>query len=148
MKSTIADYFKNENKTLSQLLVKFRRLLIWNQYLRDCLPDETSLLEHCQIVGMDKTSLIVIADSPHWVMRFRFFIPDLIHQLKKYDDLKEIRAICCKVKPLHYSSSKKQKRQPLMISEQTIQVIQETAGKIKNSKLKGILLGMGGLNRK
>lgn len=142
MKKTIATYLKNENKTLSQLLVKCSRLKTWNQYLKDCLPEENTLLEHCQIVGLDKTSLIVIADNPHWVARFRFFIPDLIQQLKKHEDLEDIRAICCKVKPPHYRPSRKLKRQPLLISEQTAQIMEETAGKIKNGKLKEILLRM------
>jgi|SRR6185312_6227864 len=141
-KATIATYLKNENKTLSQLLMKYSRLTAWNHYLKECLPEETLLLLHCQIVGLDKTSLIVIVDNPHWITRFRFFIPDLIPQLKKYEDLKNIRAICCKVKPPYYPATKKQKRQPLVISEQTAQMMQDTAGKIKNSKLKSILLKM------
>jgi|SRR5579872_2782558 len=142
-KSIIAAYFQHEGKTLGNLLVKFNRLKIWNTYLRECLAEELVLLEHCQIVGVDKTSLIVIADNPHWVTRFRFFIPDLLIKLRHYEDFKNIRAICCKVRPPHYRASKP-KRQPLIISNQTAEIVQEAAKKMKNEKLKEILMRIAG----
>ncbi len=138
-KSTLSAYLQHENKTLGNLLVKFNRLKIWNAWLSECLPEERALLEHCCIVGLDKQSLIVIADNPHWVTRFRFFIPDLLTLLRKYGDFKDIKSICCKVRPLHYSAVKP-KRHPLIISKQTAEVVRETANKIKDMKLKKILM--------
>jgi len=140
-KSTIASYLQYESKTLSNLLLKFNRLKIWNKWLKECLSEETLLLEHCHIVGLDKNSLIVIADNPHWVTRFRFFIPDLLISLKKQDDLKHIKSICCKVKPPRFTAIKR-KRQSLIISRQTAEIVQEAADKIENQKLKKILLKM------
>lgn len=141
IKSTLAEYLQQDSKTLGQLLIKFNLLKMWNARLNDCLPKEEALLQHCQIVGLDKTSLIVIADNPHWVTRFRFFIPDLIIQLQRYEDFKHIRAICCKVRPPHYRANKS-KRQPLVISHQTADVLKHAANKIKDKKLKEILMRM------
>ena len=138
-KSTIATYLQSESKTLGNLLIKFNRLKVWNVWLSKCLVNESALLEHCKIVGLDKTSLIVIADNPHWVTRFRFFIPDLLIKLKNYDDLKNIRSICCKVRPSHYPSTKP-KRQPMIITNQIAEIVQEAAKKIKNQKLKETLM--------
>jgi hypothetical protein len=135
-KSTIAAILQNE--TLGNLLRKFNRLETWNTWLKECLPEESVLFEHCQIVGLDKTSVIVIADNPHWVTRFRFFIPDLLIKLRHYDDFKDIRAICCKVKPPHFRATKP-KRHPLIISNNTAEILKEAAKKIKNEKLKAIL---------
>lgn len=141
VKSSIAAYLQHESKTLGSLLNKFNRLKIWNNHLRECLSEELTLLEHCQIVGLDKTSLIVIADNPHWVTRFRFFIPDLLIKLRRYDEFKGLLAICCKVRPLNYPSTKP-KRKPLIISNNTAEILKEAAKKIKNEKLKAILFKM------
>ena len=56
-----------------------------------------------------------------------------------YDDLKNIRSICCKVRPPYYPAVKP-KRQPLIITNQTAEIVQEAANNIKNQKLKEILL--------
>ena len=134
-------YLQHESNTLRTLLIKLNRLKTWNNWLRDCLPQET-LLEHCQIVGLDGTSLIVIADNSHWMTRFRFFIPQLLTQLRNYPDFQTIRAICCKVIPSHHHAAaihKKKRRERLIISETTADVLQETAKKIRDEKLKTIL---------
>lgn len=139
-KTTITAYLQHDSKTLSHLLIKFNQLKTWNKWLQECLQQESILLEHCQIVGLDKTSLIVIADNSHWVTRFRFFIPELLIQFREYPDFQNIRAICCKVRPPHYAAVRKSKRQPLVISTQTAEIVQEAANKIKNERLKEILM--------
>ncbi|HSW68810.1 MAG TPA: DciA family protein [Gammaproteobacteria bacterium] len=138
-KSVITSYLRHESKALGNLLVKYNRLKTWNKCLEECLPEEIFLLKHCQIVGLDKQSLIVIADNPHWLTRFRFFIPELLIQLRGYGDFKEIKAICCKVRPA-YSPMEKIKRRPLIISDLTAEMMKDTASKIKNDRLKKILM--------
>jgi len=136
---TLTTYFQQESKTLNSLLLKLNQLALWNSRLRDALPDEPLLTEHCHIVGLDKAALIVIADNPHWVTRFRFFIPDLLIKLRHHPDLKQIQAICCKVKPLYNAAPKKIRRQRLTISKNTADVLQSTAHKIQDKKLKAVL---------
>jgi hypothetical protein len=139
-KSSIALFLQHEGNTLHVLLAKLKQLKIWNSWLNECLPEQVLLLEHCRIVGLDGASLIVIADNPHWVTRFRFFIPQLVVALRKYSDLKNIQSICCKVRPpLHFSSVKKPKRTRLIISENTAECLRETANKIQHEKLKNVL---------
>jgi len=141
--SNLTAYLHTENNTLGQLLLKLNQLKQWNNWLHNCLPAEKLLTEHCQIVGLDKTSLIVIADNPHWVTRFRFFIPDLLVKLRYYPDLQAIRAICCKVKPPYYPvAARRQTRQRLIISPNTADILQKTAIKIQNEKLKHVLQRM------
>lgn len=139
--SLIATYLQNDSHSLGSLLLKLNQLKQWNSWLHALLPTNIPLQEHCQIVGLAGTSLIVIADNPHWVTRFRFFIPELLKQLQTYPDLKNIRSICCKVRPpLHsHSANKKQRRQPLIISSATAEVMQHTAKKIRHERLKKTL---------
>jgi hypothetical protein len=140
-KFNITSFLQLEGSNIGNLLIKLKRLREWNAKLRDILPLETPLLEHCRIVGMDKTSLIVIADNPHWVTRFRFFIPQLVEKFAKIDEFKHIRAICCKVRPAHQArgSFHKNKRRPLRITTETAEVLHETALKVKDPRLKKIL---------
>jgi hypothetical protein len=143
-KSTIATFLQHESNTLGQLLNKLNQLKRWNGWLSDCLSGELLLTKHCKIVKLDGTSLIVIADNPHWVTRFRFFIPSLLTKLQKYPDLQNIRSICCKVRPphQHLSNIHRARRRPLKVSANTAEILQETANKIKNEKLQKILLKM------
>ncbi|HSW93726.1 MAG TPA: hypothetical protein VLJ15_05135 [Gammaproteobacteria bacterium] len=140
-KLAITAYLKNDSKTIGTLLARFNRLKSWNERLRECLPGETLLLTHCHVVGLDKTSLIVIADNPHWVTRFRCFIPDLLVQFRRYEDFKQLQAICCKVRPPHFRPTRP-KRKPLVISGQTADILQEAANKVTNGKLKKVLMKM------
>lgn len=143
-KSSISNFLKHESNSFSTLLARLSKLKTWNTWLRELLKNETLLTEHCQIVGLDGASLIVIADNSHWVTRFRFFIPQLLIQLRQYPDFKDIRAICCKVRPVHHRAYKKTKRRPLIISENTAEILQETAKKVKDEKLKKILQRLAG----
>lgn len=139
-KKTLVHYLTAENKTLGNLLLKFNRLQTWNTWLRECLPNESALFLNCKIVGLDKTALIVMASNPHWVTRFRFFIPDLLIKLRNYPDFTLLRSICCKVKPVqHAPITAAPKREPLQISAASMQVLQETAKKIQHKKLQLIL---------
>ena len=137
-RQSVALYLQTDSKLTGNLLARFNRLKLWNTWLQEALPDEALLLEHCHIVGLDKKSLIVIADNSHWVTRFRFFIPNLLTKLRKYDDFKGIQAICCKVRPLAYRP-KQPVRQRLIISDDTAEIVNAAADKIKNEKLKKVL---------
>ncbi len=140
--SNITTYLKQDNHTLGNLLFKLNQLKTWNSWLRAALPADSLIMDHCQIVGLDRTSLIVIADNAHWVTRFRFLIPQLLTQLQQYPELKNIRSICCKVRPALHPTIKKTQRQPLQISATTAEILQETAQKISDQKLKKILQRM------
>lgn len=139
---TLDRFLQKENLTLGTLLNKFNQLVLWNTHLQACLPEQATLLEHCKIVSLDKQSLIVMASNPHWVTRFRCFIPELLPKLRRYPEFQTIRAICCKVKPANYGSSKKAKRPPLKITTQTAQILNTTADKIQDKKLKEVLKRM------
>lgn len=136
----IHDYLQQGCKTLDSLLNKLVQLKRWNMILRDCLDDEAHIMDHCQIVNISGNSLIAIADSPHWLTRLRFHIPDLLPKLREHKDLEHIKAICCKARPgIHHTKSKKIARKKMTLRPETSAEILETAKKLKDPKIRAIL---------
>ena len=80
----------------SQLLSRARDLMALAKLLNDVLP--TPLNEHCSILNVADTTLILAADSPAWAARLRFHTSRLVKQLAHYKPLK-IRSVRIRVKP-------------------------------------------------
>lgn len=137
-KLTLNQYLTSANKALNPLLIKLNQLNQWNQWLKESLID-TTLTKHCYIVNLDKTVLIVIADSAHWSTRLKFHIPDLLKKLKYYPGLENIRGICCKIQPAYHIRTKNKSRRIALLSEKTSAIINESIQKISDKNLKKIL---------
>lgn len=136
---TITHYLKQDSKTLGALLSKLNQLKRWNNWLAECLIEEGSLVNHCQIVNLIGNSLIAIADTPHWLTRIRFHIPELLPKLRKYPGLEKIQAICCKIQPNYMHQKSKKTRQPqTILTPKTASLVREMANKMSDEKLRGI----------
>ncbi len=137
MSSLITDYFQQDSKTLGKLLAKFKQLQQWNSWLKECLEQDSLLPQHCFIVSLAGTSLIVLADNPHWVTRFRFHIPALLSRLRNYSDFAMVQSICCKVQPNYEPVSPFKARGPQKkLSEENAALLRETANKITDETLR------------
>jgi len=141
MDNSITQYLQQDNHTLGNLLSKLDRLQQWNSGLKECLLDQNrALTQHCFIVNLIGTSLIVIADNPHWVTRLRFHIPELLIKLRQHPGLENIQAICCKVQPNYVSASSSHNREPQQkLSAKSAALLRETASKITDEKLRIVL---------
>jgi len=137
-KLALNHYFTSADKALAPLLTKLNKLNQWNQWLKDNVADKT-LTQHCYIVNVDKTVLIVIADSAHWSTRLKFHIPDLLKKIRHYSELENIRGICCKIHPGHHIKTKNKPRQIALLSEKTAATFIDSAQKITDKSLKKIL---------
>ncbi len=80
----------------TQLLSRARELIALDKLLHELVP--TPLNEHCRILTVSGTTLILAADSPVWAARLRFHTSHLIKQLARYKPVK-IRAVHVRVKP-------------------------------------------------
>lgn len=139
-KTMIHHYLQRDSKTLGSLLNKLTQLKQWNSILRACLGDEGHIMDHCQIVNLSGNSFIAIADSPNWLTRLRFHIPDLLPKLRQHQGLEHIKAICCKAQPsIHHAKSKKAPRNKLMLKPETANMMLENAKNTKDEKIKAIL---------
>ena len=139
----VTNYLENG----SPFLLKINQINKWNQALKECLADNLSLAEHCQLANLKGNSLIVIVDNPHWQNRLRFYIPELLSKLKAYRGLENIKSICSKVEPRYspFSSSVSQKRPAqALISQKTAALLLETANKLKDAKLGEVLKRIAG----
>ncbi len=140
MDNSISHYLQEDSHSLGKLLSKLNQLQKWNSWLKECLEENIVLTEHCFIVSLSGNSLIVLADNPHWVTRFRFHIPALLPKLKNYEDFKNIQAICCKVQPNYTPVSSRKNRDPQQkLSKKSVSLLLETAHKVTDEKLRTAL---------
>ena len=137
MDNSITHYLQQYNPILSNLLSKLSQLEQWNSWLKECLLDQNkTLTQHCFIVNLVGTSLIVIADNPHWVTRLRFHIPELLVKLKQYPGLENIQAICCKVQPNYVPASLSNREPQQKLSTKSAALLREIASKVTDEKLR------------
>ncbi len=136
---TIKNYLQQNNSSLSLLLSKLERLKQWNYYLQESVGIDNPLLNHCQIVNLLENKLILMVDSPTWMTRMRFYVPELLAKLQQYDGLKHIKDIQCKVYPSAALKSKKNKQKPALLSAKTAHEVQETAKKVGDETIRKIL---------
>ncbi len=140
--SAVTQYFQQDSKTLSVFLSRLKQIKQWNQWLQESLEEENLLTQHCHLVNIEGTSLIAMADNPHWVTRFRFYIPELLPKLRSYPDFASIKAICCKVQPNYIPATTPARRGPQQtLSARNAKLLHETANKLADTdeKLKVIL---------
>lgn len=140
-KQSISQYLKNDSKTLGLLLSKLKQLQQWNKHLHNCLSHEPRLLDHCQVVNLLNNSLIILIDSPHWLTRIRFHVPELLPKMRLCVGLEQIREIICKIHPNYNQNKFNQWRQQTRptLKLQTANLIRETANKMPDEKLRAIL---------
>jgi hypothetical protein len=141
--SAITQYLQQESKTLTVFLSRLKQIKQWNEWLQESLEKENLVTQHCHLVNIvNETSLIAMADNPHWMTRFRFYIPELLPKLRAYPDFASIKAICCKVQPKYIPTATSARREPQQkLSARNAQLLRETASKLpdKDRKLKAIL---------
>jgi len=140
MKYSITQYLQHDSKALGKLAARVSQLQQWNHWLKQSLEHDSALSEHCFITSLSGKSLIVFADNPHWMTRFRFHIPALIVKLKKYDDFKMIQSICCKVKPSYVPVTPKGREPQSKLSKKSARTLRDTAEKISDKKLQASLV--------
>jgi hypothetical protein len=147
MNNSLTHYLQQHN-ALGALLPKLQALKQWNAWLVDSLGEEVELAQHCFIANLAGNSFIVIADSPIWVTRFRFRIPEVLAKLRTYPGLEKVQAMCCKVQPSYTPHSSTYKRPPQQrLSAQNAQKLREEAKKVKDSKLRAVLERIAGRSR-
>jgi len=137
----ISSYIAKENNSMKGLMHKVSLIAKWNDILSLCLENDQNIMRHCHAIKIEKNSLIVVAESPHWVSKLKYKIPELLPKVKAHKELENIKAITCKSLPYtaHKKIKKTPSREPLKISSKTADDISEIAETIKDKKLKAIL---------
>lgn len=137
---TVSRYLKQENNALGLLLNQLKQHERWNNLLQKALPEIDSLTQHCQLVRYENQQLFMVTDSPHWVMKIRFHIPELIKYFRQFPEFFTLQAIHCKAKPLFMKNyAKKILAKPLALSAENATMLRAAAEKISDKKLREAL---------
>ena len=80
----------------ARLLSRARALLQLESRLHALLP--APLTEHCRILSIRDTTLVLAADSPVWAARLRFHTPLLLKQLARIQAVR-LRRVRIRVRP-------------------------------------------------
>ena len=138
--SIVSHYLKQGNQALGLLLNRLKQHERWKDFLKNALPEVENLTEHCQLVRYEEQQLFMITDSPHWVMRIRFHIPELLKKFRQHPEFFGLKAIHCKAKPLFMKNYlKKISAQPLVLSAENAEILRDAAKKITDKKLQEVL---------
>lgn len=73
-------HFLNSHQRLNELLSKVQTQQTLLRQIQQLLPD--TLAPHCHTAILNRTQLILAADSPVWTNRLRYQSPTLLHQLR------------------------------------------------------------------
>lgn len=94
---SIVNILQQSKNELADLIHKVNHLKELNQHLSHILDDK--LAKHCQIANFDHDILVIAADDSNWATHIRYMTPDLLKQLKKIPDFRQIKNIRCIITP-------------------------------------------------
>jgi len=121
----------------TQLLSRAREQIALDKLLHDLVP--APLNEHCRILTISGTSLILAADSPAWAVRLRFLTSRLITQLVRYKPVK-IRTVSVRVKPAARPASPNRRQTAPKRTPHGAAALKQAAQTISDPALKSGLL--------
>lgn len=121
----------------TQLLSRARELIALDKLLHELVPPP--LNEHCRILTVSGTTLILAADSPVWAARLRFHTSHLIKQLARYKPVK-IRAVHVRVKPAARPPSPDKRKTAPRPTSRGAAALKQAAQSISDPALKSGLL--------
>lgn len=95
--STPRQILSPECDRVRNIVAATRRLQALTEALRECLPNEER--SHLRAVTMGVSEAIMWVDSPAWVTRFRYSVPEFLTLLRTLPDAKKIVTLQVKTLP-------------------------------------------------
>jgi hypothetical protein len=127
----------------ARLLSRARSLLQLENRLHALLP--APLTEHCRILSIRDTTLVLAADSPVWAARLRFHTPLLLKQLARIQGVR-LRRVRIRVRPPEAATAPRHRHVPNRRSAAGTAALQQAAQTVSDPELKTALLRLA--NRK
>ena len=134
--STPRQILSPECDRVRNIVAVTRRLQALTEALRECLPNEER--SHLRAVTMGASDAIMWVDSPAWVTRFRYSVPEFLTLLRTLPDAKKIATLQVKTLPrelLEIPASLPLRR----LSMEAEQVISACAAHIEDPMLRAAL---------
>lgn len=135
---TIEQLFHNSSR-FSKMIDETIKLKKLSFVFQSMLSDEFK--NHCRLARIENTEMIVIVDNSVWAMKFRYLIPDLLKNLRTQIEFKKIKSIRYQIASssnvmLDKISSETERKNKMVLSAQSIDLIRSVAKGIKNVDLK------------
>ncbi|MEE9451303.1 MAG: DciA family protein [Gammaproteobacteria bacterium] len=127
----------NQNNQLQSIISKSKRLACLDQQVKKNLLAD--LAPHCTVANLQAGHLVIAVDSAVWATHLRYQIPELLQKLRTDEQVPQLITIRCYVKQA-VPEAKKRSREPLKLSQQSIDNIISTAGYVKDEALQQALL--------
>jgi hypothetical protein len=106
---------KNRSQALAGLIYKANQLSQIEASFKKHL--DRALADHCHVANLRSDCLILAVDSPAWVTRLRYAIPDLLKKLEYSLDLNMAQKIEWLVQPISQQNMKPPKKTPILSIE-------------------------------
>ena len=119
-------------------------LLKLDSIVHDLLP--SPLKEHCRVLSVRDTALVLAADSPVWAARLRFHSPRLVKQLANIKTVK-LRTVQVRVRPVDRPPAPVKRLVKPVLSENSSVALEQAARGVRDPDLKAALLRLAGRRR-
>jgi len=127
----------NENsEILSALCIRASKISGLQKTLHDKIGPPLS--EHLTVANFNNQSLTIHTDSPAWASRLRFSIPVILDAVRHIRGLENLHSI--RIKVALADNTKKTTARKLSLSDETIQLIKNTAQSTNDNNLRAALL--------
>jgi hypothetical protein len=97
------------------------------------------LAQHSRIANFRDSCLVIEVDNAAWATRLRYLLPDLKQQLMKHAALKNLKKIEWYIQP-HFHPISQPSKLPPVLSNNSTQLLKNTALNIKTSPLQESLM--------
>ena len=115
--------------------------MVLDELLQYLLADD--LAAHCKVINLNNDCLMVEVDSAAWATRLHYGELELLQQLQSHPQGRCLQRIKCCVRPAHQHHEVKQGGGGTVattLSEQSAQMIKETADSVTSEELKAALM--------
>jgi hypothetical protein len=132
------------NTQVARLMAGAGVLAELDSIVHDLLP--SPLKEHCRVMSVRDTALVLAADSPVWAARLRFHSPRLVKQLVNIKTVK-LRTVQVRVRPVESTPEKVKRLVKPVLSEDSSIALEQAARGVRDPELKAALLRLAGRRR-
>ena len=112
--------------------------------IQDLLP--SPLKEHCRVLSVRDTVLVLAADSPVWAARLRFHSPRLVKQLVNNKTVK-LRTVQVRVRPADIPPESVKRPVKPVLSEDSSIALEQAARGVRDPELKAALFRLAARRR-
>jgi hypothetical protein len=130
--------FAKQSSQLSALIEHAKHLNRLTKTLRELTPEPLS--RHIAVGNISAAKLTLIADSPVWLAKLRYYVPEILKPFCNQTGLPQFRDVRFRVNPAFHQKQNTKANSNNKLSSQAIAQIKSIANALDDPKLKHALL--------